>query len=240
MAQAEDLAARVGGFDWGRLGEQLDGQGWAVARLLGPDDCSALKALWDDDSAFRKRVVMERHAYGQGLYKYWDYPLPAPIAALRPALYRALAPKATEWLRRIGVPAEPFPTEHASYLSRCHAAGQAKPTPLILRYEAEGWNALHQDLYGDHVFPMQATILLSRPGRDFEGGEFVLVEQRPRAQSRAEVVPLGEGDMVVFAVNHRPVKGSRGWHRVALRHGVSRVRSGRRYTLGIILHDAAS
>ncbi|HVJ51491.1 MAG TPA: 2OG-Fe(II) oxygenase [Aliidongia sp.] len=234
------MDARLAGLDWARIGEDLDRRGWAVAPILSPEACANAIALWREEDAFRKQVVMERHGFGQGLYKYWRYPLPSMIASLRNDLYAGLAPIAERWRQRLGAEGTPFPASHEDYLARCHAAGQTLPTPLLLRYEAEGYNCLHQDLYGAHVFPMQAAFLLSRPELDFTGGEFALVEQRPRAQSCVEVVPLARGDMVVFAVDHRPLQGSRGWYRTRLRHGVSRVRTGERYTLGIILHDAAS
>jgi hypothetical protein len=217
----------------------LDARGHAVLpRLLDFEECRGLTALYEDDAAFRSRVVMARHNYGRGEYKYLRYPLPPTVAALRDGLYPRLAPLADRWHERLRL--EPrFPATLAAYLDRCHGAGQQRPTPLILRYETGDYNCLHQDLYGDLVFPLQATVLLSAPGGDFDGGEFLLVEQRPRMQSTAEVVPLGQGDAVVFAVNHRPVAGSRGFYRAAMRHGVSRLRAGRRFTLGIIFHDAA-
>jgi hypothetical protein len=223
---------------WTDVAAALDAQGWAVLpRLLTPDGCMAMAARYDGDE-FRSRVVMQRHGFGQGEYKYFANPLPPPIPGLRSALYAGLVDVANAWQARLGLPTR-FPPTHAEFLERCHAAGQAKPTPLLLRYGPGDYNCLHQDLYGEHVFPVQATVLLSRPGADFEGGEFVLTEQRPRMQSRAEVVPLAQGDAVVFAVHQRPQRGTRGDYRVQMRHGVSRVRSGRRHTLGIILHDAA-
>jgi hypothetical protein len=225
-------------IDWDAARSALDAQGWAVLPgLLSEEGCGALAALYDGEG-FRSRVVMQRHGFGQGEYKYFAHPLPAPVPALREALYAGLAPLANAWHARLGL-APRFPGTHAEFLARCHGAGQAKPTPLLLRYGPGDYNCLHQDLYGEHVFPVQATLLLSRPGADFTGGEFVLTEQRPRMQSRAEVVPLGQGDAVVFAVNLRPQRGTRGDYRVTMRHGVSRVRSGRRHTLGVILHDAA-
>jgi hypothetical protein len=230
---------RLSALDWPRLEDDLDRRGWALAPFLAAQECIAIDALWDEEAAFRKQIVMERHGYGRGHYKYWDYPLPAPIAALRRGLYSALAGQAECWRNRLGASGAAYPEDHAEYLARCAAAGQTRPTPLLLRYQEGGYNCLHQDLYGPLMFPLQAAILLSRPGIDFTGGEFVLVEQRPRAQSRAEIVPLAQGDMVVFAVHHRPVEGARGWRRTALRHGVSTVRTGARATLGIILHDAA-
>jgi len=235
-----NFGERLGGLDWPALCGDLDRQGWAVAPFFSAEECAEVDALWAAPSAFRKHVVMERHAFGQGVYRYWGYPLPPPVSALRQALYRALAPQAELWRRWLGGGGAPYPADHAEYLARCAAAGQALPTPLLLRYQAGGYNCLHQDLYGSEMFPLQAAFLLSRPGTDFTGGEFILVEQRPRAQSRAQVVPLGQGDMVVFAVNHRPVQGVRGWYRGALRHGVGTIRTGARSALGIILHDAAS
>jgi hypothetical protein len=216
----------------------LDAQGCAVVGpLLAPDECAALAARYDDDARFRSRVVMARHGFGRGEYKYFAYPLPEEVAALRAALYPRLATIANRWNAAMGV-AVRYPDEHAAFLARCHAAGQEKPTPLLLRYGPGDYNCLHQDLYGEHVFPLQATVLLSRPGADFAGGEFVLTEQRPRMQSRAEVVALAQGEAVVFAVHQRPVQGTRGTYRVNMRHGVSRLRDGHRHTLGVIFHDA--
>nr|WP_307732696.1 2OG-Fe(II) oxygenase [Massilia agri] len=216
----------------------MDAFGCAVIPgLLSVKDCAAAAALYERPSLFRSRVVMERHGFGRGEYQYFAYPLPAPLAALRTELYPPLAAIANRWQAALGLDTR-FPSEHADYLARCHAAGQLRPTPLLLRYRAGDYNCLHQDLYGELVFPLQVAVLLSRPGEDFEGGEFVLTEQRPRMQSRAEVVPLTQGDAVVFPVNQRPVQGTRGVYRVAMRHGVSRLRSGTRHTLGIIFHDA--
>ncbi|MFI4949010.1 MAG: 2OG-Fe(II) oxygenase, partial [Alphaproteobacteria bacterium] len=217
----------------------LDRDGYAVLPgLLDAEQCADLAALYDDRAAFRSRVVMARHGFGEGEYKYLAYPLPSVIADLRQSLYPLLAPLANRWRRQLGL--EPnFPDALDDYLKRCHAAGQSRPTPLILKYGPGDYNCLHQDLYGELVFPLQATVLLSRPGEDFAGGEFLLVEQRPRRQSKGEVVPLRQGDAVVFPVNQRPVAGTRGYYWVTMRHGVSRVRSGRRFTLGIIFHDAA-
>jgi len=226
-------------IDWEKVSAALDERGSAVIeRLLSPAQCRALAALYAKDDLFRSRVVMARHGFGRGEYKYFAYPLPELVAAQRTALYPRLAEIANRWNAALGIKTR-FPAEHKAYLKRCHAAGQRRPTPLILKYEEGDYNCLHQDLYGEHVFPLQLTILLSDPERDFTGGEFVMTEQRPRMQSRAEVVPLGQGDAVIFAVNERPVRGARGAYRVRLRHGVSRVRSGRRYTAGIIFHDAA-
>jgi hypothetical protein len=225
--------------DWDRAGAELDAYGCAVLpALLDPHMCAALAAGYEDDALFRSRVVMERHGFGRGEYRYYAYPLPEQLAQLRSALYPPLARIANHWQAALGLE-ERYPVEHAGYLARCHAAGQTRPTPLLLQYGAGDYNCLHQDLYGEHVFPLQVAVLLSRPGKDFSGGEFVLTEQRPRMQSRAEVVPLAQGDAVVFPVHTRPVNGTRGIYRVNMRHGVSRVRSGHRHTLGIIFHDAA-
>ena len=225
--------------EWADVLAALDERGHAVLRgVLDPGECRELAALYADDAAFRSRVVMARHNFGSGEYKYLRYPLPAPVATLRQSLYPHLAPLANLWHERLRL--EPrFPAGLDDYLDRCHAAGQQRPTPLILKYQAEDYNCLHQDLYGELVFPLQATVLLSAPSQEFAGGEFMLVEQRPRMQSKGEVVPLGQGDAVVFAVNHRPVAGSRGFYRATMRHGVSRLRSGQRFTLGVIFHDAA-
>ena len=235
---SNDIATRVDTVDWAQVANDLDAQGCAVLReLLHPDECRAIAALYPDDSKFRSRIVMGRHGFGRGEYKYFAYPLPDPIAALRPALYAHLSPVANRWNEAMGIDIR-YPESHDAFLKRCHGAGQTRPTPLLLQYEAGDYNCLHQDLYGEHVFPIQVAILLSEPGRDFEGGEFVLTEQRPRMQSRAEVVSLRQGDAVAFAVHHRPVQGTRGTYRVNLRHGVSRLRSGRRHTVGVIFHDA--
>ena len=235
---SNDIAARIDVIDWAQIGAELDAQGYAVLKgLLTADECRAVAALYPDDSQFRSQIVMGRHGFGRGEYKYFSYPLPALIASLRPALYAQLCGIANRWNEAMGIEIR-YPDNHDGFLKRCHAAGQTRPTPLLLQYEAGDYNCLHQDLYGEHVFPIQVAILLSEPGRDFEGGEFVLTEQRPRMQSRAEVVSLTQGDTVVFAVHHRPVNGTRGTYRVNLRHGVSRLRSGRRHTLGVIFHDA--
>jgi hypothetical protein len=229
---------RVDAIDWARVGADLDAQGCAVLdHVLPADACRELAALYPDDARFRSRVVMGRHGFGRGEYKYFAYPLPEPIASLRPQLYAALQGIANRWNAAMGIEVR-YPATHAAFLDRCHAAGQARPTPLLLQYGAGDYNCLHQDLYGEHVFPLQVAILLSEPGEDFTGGEFVLTEQRPRMQSRPEVVPLRRGDAVVFAVHHRPVQGTRGIYRVTMRHGVSRIRSGHRHTAGIIFHDA--
>ena len=237
---AEAIEGRVAALGWEAAGEALDAAGAAVlGPLLEPEECRELAALYDaGEERFRSRVVMARHGFGRGEYKYFADPLPPAVARLRAALYRRLAPVANRWSEAMGLPAR-YPAEHVEFLARCHAAGQAKPTPLLLRYGAGDYNCLHQDLYGEHAFPLQVVVLLSAPGEQFEGGELVLTEQRPRMQSRAEVVPLRQGDAAAFAVNHRPVRGARGTYRVAMRHGVSRVRRGERRTLGIIFHDAA-
>jgi len=231
-------ADRVARIDWEAAAAELDQYGAAVLpALLAPEECRAIAALYPEEAPFRSRVVMARHGFGRGEYKYFAYPLPEPIAGLRTALYPRLAPVANGWNARMGIETR-YPERHEAFLQACHQAGQTKPTPLLLQYDPGDFNCLHQDLYGDLAFPLQVAILLSEPGRDFTGGEFVLTEQRPRMQSRPEVVPLRQGDGVAFAVHHRPVAGSRGDYRVNLRHGVSRLRSGRRHTLGIIFHDA--
>ena len=233
------IADRLAALDWSRIAAELDQRGWALTGpLLAPHERERLIAGYQDDARFRSTVVMARHGYGRGEYRYFAYPLPELVAELRSALYERLVPIANGWRESLGA-GEPFPAMHAEYLERCHAAGQMRPTPLILRYGPGDYNCLHQDLYGDLVFPLQAAFLLSEPGKDFTGGEFVLTEQRPRMQSRVNVVPLKAGEAVIFAVNQRPVQGSRGTYRVTMRHGVSPVRSGSRFTLGIILHDAA-
>jgi uncharacterized protein len=224
--------------DWDRVGSELNAHGSAVLeKLLTQTDCEGLAGRYADAAGFRCRIVMSRHGFGRGEYKYFSYPLPEPIASLRAALYPPLSAIANDWNARLGI-ATRYPPAHAEFLARCHKAGQSRPTPLLLQYGPDDYNCLHQDVYGDLVFPLQVAILLSEPGRDFTGGEFVITEQRPRMQSRAEVVPLRQGDGVIFAVHHRPVAGSRGDYRVNLRHGVSRIRSGQRHTLGIIFHDA--
>jgi uncharacterized protein len=220
------------------LGQRLDADGCAILPgVLSASDCAEIRDCYATDDLFRSRVVMARHGYGRGEYRYFRYPLPDRVAQLRAALYPPLAAVANRWNEALRIDAR-FPADHAAFLERCHRAGQARPTPLVLKYEAGDYNCLHQDLYGEHVFPLQVAFLLSEPQRDFTGGEFVLTEQRPRMQSRVEVVPLQCGDGVVFPVRQRPVRGTRGVYRVTLRHGVSRVRSGNRYTLGIIFHDA--
>jgi uncharacterized protein len=225
-------------LDWPRIAGDLDSSGCAlVPGLLAPADCEALVALYDKDDRFRSRVIMARHGFGRGEYKYFAHPLPGVVARLRGELYSPLAAIANRWNQAMGVDVE-YPDDHAAFLARCHDDGQTRPTPLLLRYGDGDYNCLHQDLYGRHVFPLQLTVLLSRAGRDFTGGEFVLTEQRPRMQSRAEVVPLDRGDAVIFPVQRRPVQGTRGFYRVAMRHGVSRLRSGHRHALGVIFHDA--
>ena len=237
-AQVEDIAARVAAIDWRDVSGSLGNSGWAsLGRLLTASECASLSGLYNEDGPFRSTVVMARHGFGKGEYKYFAYPLPELVAALRPALYSGLAPIANAWNEAMGIDVR-YPAAHADFIKRCHKAGQTRPTPLLLQYGEGDYNCLHQDLYGEHVFPLQVVILLSEPGEDFSGGEFVLTEQRPRMQSRAEVVPLRRGDAAVFAVHHRPVKGTRGTYRVNLRHGVSRLRSGHRHTAGIIFHDA--
>jgi len=235
VASAE---ARVAAYDWKALAGELDSFGCAVlTKLLAPEECRAIAGLYPDESHFRSHVLMARHGFGKGEYRYFRYPLPDLLGGLRTALYPHLADVANEWNVRMGID-ERYPDEHASFLKQCHAAGQMRPTPLLLQYVPGDFNCLHQDLYGDLAFPIQVAILLSEPGRDFTGGEFALTEQRPRMQSRVEVVPLRQGDAVAFAVHNRPVRGSKGNYRVNLRHGVSRVRSGMRHTVGIIFHDA--
>ena len=229
-----DIEKRIAAVNWDRIAGDLNEQGWALTGpMLTQGERAALIESYDHDELFRSTVIMARHGYGRGEYRYFAHPLPQLIAALRPTLYERLAPMVNNWGQG------PFPATHAEYLRQCHAGGQTRPTPLILRYGPGDYNCLHQDLYGDLSFPLQAAFLLSEPGTDFTGGEFVLTEQRPRMQSRVSVVPLQAGEAVIFAVNHRPVQGNRGTHRVTMRHGVSTVRTGSRHTLGIILHDAA-
>jgi uncharacterized protein len=233
-----EIPSRVAAIDWPRIGDELNRFGCAVvAGLLRPRDCASLVALYEDRACFRSRVVMARHGFGSGEYKYFAYPLPQIVTELRTALYPPLADVANSWNAALNGDID-YPRSHAVFLRRCHAAGQTRPTPLLLRYGAGDYNCLHQDLYGEHVFPLQVAFLLSRSGEDFTGGEFVLSEQRPRMQSRVEVVPLAQGDGVIFAVNERPAKGAKGFYRVKMRHGVSRLRNGSRHTLGIIFHDA--
>ncbi len=232
------LSRRVDSADWTRAETDLDASGWSrIPELLSAAECADMVARYADDSHFRSRVVMARHGFGRGEYKYFSYPLPDLVAELRATLYSRLGPRANRWNEALRLDPR-FPEEHRDFLERCHAAGQTRPTPLLLQYGEGDYNCLHQDLYGEHVFPLQVAVLLSAPGTDFTGGEFVLTEQRPRMQSRAEVVPLEQGDAVIFAVHHRPVRGTRGVYRVNLRHGVSRIRTGHRHTLGVIFHDA--
>jgi len=235
--ETDDIADRVAALDWTDIAVQLDRFGCATTgALLSADECAAVSACYDDDKLYRSRVIMARHGFGRGEYKYFAYPLPDMVASLRASLYPPLAAIANRWNEQMGT-GQRFPTEHATYLKRCHAGGQSRPTPLLLQYGAGDYNCLHQDVYGELVFPLQVAFLLSRPGEDFSGGEFVLTEQRPRMQSRAEVVPLRQGEGVIFPVHHRPVQGTRGLYRVNMRHGVSRLREGRRHTLGVIFHD---
>ncbi len=225
-------------LDWKRIAGELDARGWALTGpVLDDADCAVLAGLYEQEAGFRSRVVMARHGFGQGEYRYFSYPLPEPVQALREGLYPPLAWVANRWMARLGEDRR-FPDSHRAMLERCHAAGQSRPTPLLLTYGPGDYNCLHQDLYGEHVFPLQVAFLLDRPGEDFEGGEFVLVEQRPRQQSAPQVVPLGKGQGVIFAVRERPHDGTRGVHRRILRHGVSEVRRGRRRVLGVIFHDA--
>jgi hypothetical protein len=232
------IADRVAALDWAAMAAALDAHGCATSGpLLTAGECAALAATYAEDAPFRSRVVMARHGFGRGEYKYFATPLPDVVAELRGSLYPGLADIANRWNEALGVEKR-YPAEHAAYVARCRKAGQGKPTPLLLQYGAGDYNCLHQDIYGELVFPLQATILLARPHEDFEGGEFVLTEQRPRMQSRAEVVPLAQGEAVIFPVHHRPVRGTRGVYRVNMRHGVSRIRAGQRHTLGVIFHDA--
>ena len=234
-----DINTRVDGFDWTNIAAHLDANGWAtIPKLLTAREAGAVADLYDDSKNFRSHVVMARHGFGRGEYKYFAYPLPAVVAGLRTALYPRLVPVANRWNESMGIDAR-YPDVHADFLEKCHDAGQTRPTPLLLQYGEGDFNALHQDVYGEQVFPLQVAILLSAPHEDFTGGEFVLTEQRPRMQSRVEVVPLERGDGVIWAVRHRPVQGTRGTYRVNMRHGVSRLRSGHRHTLGVIFHDAA-
>jgi len=232
------IAERIASYEWSAAEAALDEHGWApLAGALTAGECDHLASMYACEEHFRSRVVMARHGFGRGEYKYFSYPLPALVAELRASLYARLVTIANRWNEHLKSDVR-FPDDHASFIERCHRAGQQRPTPLLLQYGPEDYNCLHQDLYGEHVFPLQVVFLLSAPSRDFSGGEFVLTEQRPRMQSRAEVVPLAKGDGAVFAVNQRPKRGARGFYRVTMRHGASRVRSGRRYTAGVIFHDA--
>ena len=238
VSRARTIDGRVAAYDWSAAAAALDEQGWApLAAALTPAECDALASLYPHEQHFRSRVVMARHGFGRGEYQYFRYPLPALVAELRASLYARLVAVANRWNELLGLDVR-FPDDHEAFLERCHRAGQQRPTPLLLEYGPDDYNCLHQDLYGEHVFPLQAVFLLSAPGEDFSGGEFVLTEQRPRMQSRAEVVPLAKGDGAIFAVNQRPKRGTRGFYRVTMRHGASRVRSGKRYTAGVIFHDA--
>jgi hypothetical protein len=226
-------------MDWATISSDLDAEGWAILpKLMDDAECDAIAGLYGGGEGFRSHVIMARHGFGRGEYRYFSYPLPPQVQDFRTALYPHLAPLANRWHARMGMDVR-FPADHASFIERCHRAGQTRPTPLLLQYGPGDYNCLHQDLYGEHVFPLQAAVLLSEPSRDFEGGEFVITEKRPRMQTRAAVVPVRKGDAVVFAVSSRPMQGVRGDYRVNLRHGVSRVRAGRRHTLGLIFHDAA-
>jgi uncharacterized protein len=233
-----DIDSRIGAYDWSSVEAHLDAHGWAtLPNLLQTPETEAIAGLYDHDDSFRNHIVMARHGFGRGEYKYFKYPLPDRVGELRTALYPRLVPIANRWNEAMGIDVR-YPDSHAEFIARCHAAGQDRPTPLLLQYQEGDFNALHQDLYGEHVFPLQAMVLLSEPGQDFTGGEFVLTEQRPRMQSRVEVVPLARGDGAIWAVRNRPVQGTRGSYRVTMRHGVSRIRSGHRHSAGVIFHDA--
>jgi hypothetical protein len=239
QAKSPSIDERVAALDWPAIISNLDDYGCATTEpLLTPEECTALAESYDSDQLFRSRIVMARHGFGRGEYKYFAYPLPQIVASLRDSLYPSLAQVASRWNQMLGIEVR-YPSTHAAYLKRCHADGQNKPTPLLLRYGSGDFNCLHQDIYGENIFPLQVAFLLSEPERDFTGGEFLLTEQRPRMQSRAEVVPLRQGEGVIFPVHHRPVRGTRAIYRVNMRHGVSRLRSGGRHTLGVIFHDAA-
>jgi uncharacterized protein len=238
-SQAHSIAKRVDALNWKAAADSLSQRGYAVtAQILSPEECASLTAMYGDENAFRSRIVMERYRFGVGDYKYFDNPLPEMVASLRTAAYAHLASIANQWAEHLGEKSPRFPTEHAVFLKVCHKAGQTKPTPLLLHYEAGGYNCLHQDIYGEVAFPLQMVFLLGQQGRDWEGGELLLVEQQPRAQSKAEVVHADQGQAIIFTTRHRPVRGTRGYYRVNMKHGVSRVHRGTRYTLGIIFHDA--
>lgn len=238
MAGAATIPSRVNQVDWAAIHSSLDAQGWAIIpRLLTDEEADSVSSLYHREEGFRSRVVMTRHGFGRGEYKYFSYPLPSLIQDMRTALYAQLAPIANQWHERMGKEAR-FPEDHATFLKRCHDAGQTRPTPLLLKYESDDYNCLHRDLYGDHVFPIQTAVLLDQPGTDFMGGEFVMTEQRPRMQTRAMVLPLKKGDAALFAVNSRPMKGVRGDYQVKLNHGVSKLYAGKRHTMGVIFHDA--
>jgi hypothetical protein len=237
-ATVNSITQRLEAVFWQQVSADLNAEGNAIIKgILSPDECDEIRALYQDEKVFRSHVVMERHGFGRGEYRYFSYPLPDLITAIRTSLYPRLVPIANRWNKAMGIDVR-YPAIHADFIQRCHRAGQNKPTPLLLKYRTGDYNCLHQDLYGEHIFPLQIAVLLSEPDRDFSGGEFVMTEQRPRMQSRPIVVPLRKGDGVVFAVHHRPVQGMKRVYRVNLRHGVSRLRSGSRYTLGIIFHDA--
>jgi hypothetical protein len=238
-AAAAPAVARIEALNWSQITDELNEQGSVLLKsVLAPQECVSLSSLYSNEVIFRSRVVMARHGFGRGEYKYFNYPLPPIIQGVRTALYREVAPIANRWNRSMGIEVQ-YPKEHSEFIKRCHDAGQSRPTPLLLQCGPGDYNCLHQDLYGEHVFPIQVAFLLSEPGRDFEGGEFVLTEQRPRMQSRPEVIPLRQGDAVAFAVHHRPVQGTRGIYQVNLRHGVSRLHSGQRHAAGVIFHDAS-
>ena len=238
ISPGSSIDARIAAIDWAHVSHALDREGWVVLPgLLSDGECDGTAALYGQEELFRSHVHMARHGFGRGEYRYFAYPLPALVEDLRRTLYARLAPIANRWHERMGKDVR-FPAAQGDYVARCHDAGQRRPTPLLLKYGRGDYNCLHQDLYGEHVFPLQLAVLLSAPGKDFSGGEFVLTEQRPRMQSRAAVVPLDKGDAVLFAVHTRPQRGSRGDYRVAMRHGVSEIRSGQRHTLGVIFHDA--
>jgi hypothetical protein len=237
-ARHRHISERIGAFDWARISCELNSQGWSILpKLLGDEECDGIASLYAGGHGFRSHIIMARHGFGKGEYKYFAYPLPDLIAGLRGGIFPHLVPIANDWNRLMGIGVE-YPPCHADYVALCHAAGQIRPTPLLLKYEEGDYNCLHQDLYGELAFPMQAVFLLSSPEIDFSGGEFILTEQRPRMQSRAQVIPLQKGDAAIFAVSHRPQQGSRGSYRVTMRHGVSTVRSGNRLTAGVIFHDA--
>jgi hypothetical protein len=239
VASPTTIDGRVDAIDWVKVHADLDAQGWAIApRLLTHTEADFVSGLYGHEQGFRSHVIMSRHGFGRGEYKYFSYPLPPLIQSLRTAAYSRLAPIANQWCERMGQPTR-FPADHAAFLERCHRAGQLRPTPLLLEYAPEDYNCLHRDLYGEHVFPIQIAILLDQPGEDFAGGEFVMTEQRPRMQTRPMVLPLKKGDAAVFAVNSRPMKGVRGDYKVKLNHGVSKLYSGKRHTVGLIFHDAA-
>jgi len=238
-SQAQSIADRINGLDWKAATDSLSQRGYAVTtQILFPDECASLAEMYADEARFRSKIVMERYRFGIGDYKYFDNPLPEIVTSVRTAAYPHLASVANEWAANLGEKGPRFPAEHATFLKTCHVAGQTKPTPLLLHYEAGGYNCLHQDIYGEVAFPLQMVFLLGQHGRDWDGGEFLLVEQQPRAQSKGEVVHADQGQAIIFTTRHRPVRGSRGYYRVNMKHGVSRVHRGTRYTLGIIFHDA--